>query len=278
MKPRWPTPWHFLARMGCALALLLFVSGCIIIPTPEFDSGSARSNLDQQSPAQLLPGVTTMEGVLLTLGEPDAVSPDERKLAYRSEKVVAFWILAGGYSATGGTLTRDHYLLVELDDKGVVRNRELSAQRFFPLTPDKVLETKGWLEASAASTNQAGAISGQVFWFPNTEGFKSLSLNPGQYSRGYLVLTADAIQFRDRTQLGNTRPQWLLPYETLTECRIAKFGFGRRVVVRTRGHQVHSFTFVSGAFNDKKKTEAAAAFIQSKFNSRDRPGSLQIKP
>ncbi len=252
--------------LPAALTLLMFGSGCLIIPTPEFDSGSARANFNQQSLAQLQPGVTTMEDVLLRFGEPDAVSPDERKLGYRSEKVAGIWILAGGYSAASGAITRDHYLLVELDENGVVRNRNLSAQWFFPRTPDSLLETKGWLGASSAAMDETAAISGPVFWFPNTEGFKKLSLGPGEYSRGYLALTPTGLQFRDRTQLGNTPPRWLLPYSMLTECRTAKFGLGRRVVIRTRDHQVHSFNFVHGVWDDKKKTNAAGEFIRTQIN------------
>lgn len=263
---------------GAALALALFVSGCIIIPTPEFDSGSARSNFNKDSTAQIQPGVTAMEDVLLTFGEPDAISPDERKLAYRSQKIVAIWFAGGGYSATGGTIARDRYLLVEFDEHGVVRNREPSAQRFFPLTPDKLLETKGWLDASAASPDEAAVISGEVFWFPNTEGFKKLSLGPGEHARGYLVLTKSGLQFRDRTQLGDTPPRWSLSYDVLAECRIAKFGRDRRVVIRTQDDQVHSFNFVSGALHDKKKTEAACQFIRSRISNNQATPLLEAKP
>jgi hypothetical protein len=274
--PRSSVQWNLSGLM--AILLIVLVSGCIVIPTPEVDSGSARANLNKESPAQLQPGVTTIEDVLLTFGEPDAVSPDERTLVYRSEKDVALWIIAGGYSAAGGTFTKDRYLLVELDQKGVVQNREFSTQWFSPLSPDKLLETKGRLEAGVASADETAVISGQAFWYPNTEGFKTLSLGPEQYSRGYLVLTAGALQFRDRTQLGNAPPRWLLPYETLTECRIAKFVLGRRVVIRTRDNQVHSFNFVSGASTDKKKTEAAGEFIQTRITGGDRSGSLQTRP
>lgn len=75
------------------------------------------------------------------------------------------------------------------------------------------------------------------------------------------------LQFRDHTTPGNTPPQWVLPYEMLTECRIARFGLGRRVVIRTRDHQVHSFSFVRGVFDDKKKIEAASQFIQRQIDS-----------
>jgi outer membrane protein assembly factor BamE (lipoprotein component of BamABCDE complex) len=280
MKPPSSLSQHSFTLSAFALSLSAFLSGCIIIPTPEFDSGNARSNITQASPAQIEPRFTTMEDVLLTFGEPDAVSADERKLAYRSEKVVALWIAGGGNSATGGTLNTDHYLLVEFDQDGRVRSRDISSRWLFRQTPDALLETKGWLGAGAASVSESNRISGPAYWFPDTDGFKGLSLSPAQYSRGYLALTANALEFRDRTQLGNTEPRWLVPYETLKECRQAKFVWGRRVVIRTRDNQFHSFTFLtpSGTMQDKKKTEAAYQLIQTQITRGDHPQTSQSRP
>jgi hypothetical protein len=120
--------------------LLGLSSGCLIIPTPESDSGNARANLNPQSITNIQPAITTIQDVILALGEPDAVSPDERKLVYRSEKIVGVWFIAGGYNADGGVLTRDRYLLIELDERGVVQSRKLSAP-WFPSTPDRLMKT-----------------------------------------------------------------------------------------------------------------------------------------
>ena len=113
-------------------------SACIVIPTPQFDSGTARANLNKKSPAGIEPGVSTRQDVLLAFGEPDAVSPDERKLAYRSEKIIGIWIAGGGYSAASGTFTKDRYLVVEFDGKGFVKSREISSRWFVPSAPGSV--------------------------------------------------------------------------------------------------------------------------------------------
>ena len=100
------TVWRLAKTLGLATGLAILTSGCLIIPTPHFDSGRTRSRFDKRSLGQIEPGVTSREQVLVQFGEPDAVSSDRRKIAYRSEKVVAYWFAAGGYQASGGTLTK----------------------------------------------------------------------------------------------------------------------------------------------------------------------------
>ena len=116
-----------LAALGLALALTLATSGCLIIPTPEYDSGKARANINKKTPQRFEPGKTTRAEVMMALGEPDAVTPDERKLAYRSEKVCGLWFVGGGYSAAGGTITKDRYFVAEFDERGVLLKAERSS-------------------------------------------------------------------------------------------------------------------------------------------------------
>jgi hypothetical protein len=72
---------RFAKMLAQAGVLAVFTSGCLIIPTPHFDSGKARANLDKNSPQRIEPGVTRREQMLLQLGEPDAVSSDKRKIS-----------------------------------------------------------------------------------------------------------------------------------------------------------------------------------------------------
>ncbi|HZR18006.1 MAG TPA: hypothetical protein VFE51_11980 [Verrucomicrobiae bacterium] len=260
---------RFTRTLGLAGVLAVFTSGCLIIPTPHFDSGKAGANLDKKSPQRIEPGVTRREQVLLQLGEPDAVSSDKRKIAYRSEKVVAYWIAAGGYQAGGGTLTKDRYLVVEFDECGIVRSREMSSHWLSSAPWDSVMKTKGWQEESAAIIDEVSIICGRVQWFPNTDGFEHWvgKLWAGELVLGYLGLTADAIVFRDRTQSGNSTPECFLPYKSLKDCRLAKFATAWRVVVRTLDNQVYSFMFTnpSGWMQDKKKTHVAYDFIHARI-------------
>jgi outer membrane protein assembly factor BamE (lipoprotein component of BamABCDE complex) len=261
------TVWPSARTLGLVAGLAVFTSGCLIIPTPHFDSGHARSNFNKRSLRQIEPGVTSREQVLLQFGEPDAVSSDRRKIAYRSEKVVAYWIAAGGYQASGGTLTKDCYLVVEFDERGVVRNRKMSTHWLFPVPVDSVMVTKGWQEESGAAIDKASMISGRGEWFPNVDGFETIA---GGLVIGYLGLTPEAIVFRDRTQSGDSEPRWVLPYQGLKDCRLAKFVLARRVVVRTLDNQVHSFSFTGphGIMQDEKKTRAAYEFIEGKMANR----------
>src|SRR6266581_9613371 len=86
-----------------AVLLASLLSGCIV-PLPNRDTGNPRKDLGQPTASRIEPGVATIEDVLLKLGEPDAVSPDERSLAYRSQRTLAIWIAGGGYSAGGGSI------------------------------------------------------------------------------------------------------------------------------------------------------------------------------
>src|SRR3989442_15550371 len=98
---------HLLA----AAFLPTFLSGCLIVPLPNRDTGNARKDLGQRVANRIEPGVTTMEHVMLELGEPDAVFSNERSIAYRRERAVAIWIAGGGYSAGGGTIDEVRFLL-----------------------------------------------------------------------------------------------------------------------------------------------------------------------
>lgn len=57
-------PWP----LALALVLLVGVPGCLILPTPEFNSGSARANVSTTPPQQFVPGKTTRREVVLGLG------------------------------------------------------------------------------------------------------------------------------------------------------------------------------------------------------------------
>src|SRR5439155_3810016 len=80
-----------LAAVWVWLAVLLtsLLSGCIVVPLPNRDTGNPRKDLGQPTASRIEPGVATIEDVLLKLGEPGAVSPDERSLACRSQKTAA---------------------------------------------------------------------------------------------------------------------------------------------------------------------------------------------
>lgn len=245
-----------------ALGLLALCAGCIIIPTPEHNSGTARSNLDREIPSRIQPGVSTIEDVVLSLGEPDAVSSDERRLAYRSEKIIAYWMAGGGYSGGIGVLTRDHYLLFEVDEAGVVTRRDPSATWLVSTSPEKLLRAG----ETAGRPPDGGAVrfSATAIWYPHCDGL-TFSTAGSPAGLGELVFTATALEFRDSRQFGNAEPELVLPYAELSGCRIAQFGFGRHLVVRTKGGVAHTFSLsqAQGVKEGGDALEAVYRFLEA---------------
>ena len=74
--------------------------------------------MDTTVPARFQPGKATRAEVILALGEPDAVSANERTLAYRTEKVRAI-LMVGGYGAgAAAPISKDEYLVFDFDARG----------------------------------------------------------------------------------------------------------------------------------------------------------------
>ena len=113
------------------LSLLFFCAGCVILPTGELDTPLSRGYLAQESLAFIQANSTTKAEILLTLGEPDLISPDEKHFLY-------WWLTGQGvWAAFGvvvpihaaGTILSHHYLLaVEFGERDVVKRFELKTR------------------------------------------------------------------------------------------------------------------------------------------------------
>jgi outer membrane protein assembly factor BamE (lipoprotein component of BamABCDE complex) len=101
--------------MTCPLA------GCLIIPTNYYTDYS-RKNVAEESPADIVTGVTTREEVLIILGEPDKVSEDEVEVWYMSSKVKSIVAMYGG---GGGEMVRDYIHVIRFDRNGLVKTMRL---------------------------------------------------------------------------------------------------------------------------------------------------------
>src|SRR5439155_10496765 len=67
--------------------------------------------------------------LLLTLSEPDAVSSDERVLVYGRARDSAWWAMGlPGGGVIEGRVKDIHFLRVEMDEHGIVRRREVTAE------------------------------------------------------------------------------------------------------------------------------------------------------
>jgi hypothetical protein len=266
--------------LGLALALAVCASGCVIIPTPEFNSGRSRANINKETPRQFELGKTTRADMISVLGEPDAVSPDELMLAYRSEKIRAYWIVGSQAGAVDGFIYKDLYLVAEFDAHGVLQKLEPSSHWLVPADPNKMLP------AATATNVKAIRLQKPASWLPGVDGYKSYrrfwayvtgtGILDEKRVPGQLLLTDTELQFVAKDQFANTTdPELILPFDAVTEVSVDEFGRSGRLVVRTRTGEVNSFEILKGiiinwgalwgASLDREASQSVAELLQSKI-------------
>ena len=257
-------PLTFPAVLGMCAA------GCIVIPTPEFNSGSARANLGKQTPLAFEPGKTTRTEVILALGEPDAVSPDERQLAYRSQKVCGFWFVGAYYSGSGGAIEKDRYLVFDFDARGQLEKTERSAHWLTSADVAKVLPATA--SGEYGLTAEGICLRSCAKWFAHLNGFRDKHWEAVLGFPGELLLRPSNLVFISKAQFANAPPELAIAYASLRECRVDNYFLGRRLVVCTQAGEYHTFALQKsiGGAADKQATLAACDFIQSKMPRRSR--------
>lgn len=263
--------------LAMGLVLVFFTAGCVIIPIRPAHSGYARTNVNEEVTARFEPGKMTKADVILLLGEPDAVSLDECRLAYRSEKVVAFWLLGGGgpeagaAAATGGAIFRERYFVFEFDPQGRFQSVRQSKQ--WGVTHEADAPELNNPAFYLASSNQSVVgVSRSAFWLADTDGFRGWNGQMTMGKAGQLLITESNLLFVASTDFADAEPGLELPLATITRVYVAKFLYLRRLVVHTNAGAVHSFwitepNFAGGISQDKAAMQAACDFIQSKINS-----------
>ena len=129
------------------LLVLLMVTGCVVLPTPEHGLIEGRGMIDRKTQATLHPGVTTREEVLLQFGEPDAALRQQEVFVYYWSRVQGYfaYAVAGGYSgaAGGGPIGRVHLFLIEFDKTGRVKRFEETGPHMMQLPSDRADEWAG---------------------------------------------------------------------------------------------------------------------------------------
>jgi hypothetical protein len=228
--------WHARPLRVLAAILMLVPAGCII-PTPGLNSGAARRNIGKQTPGQFQPGKTTRAELMLALGEPDAVSPDERKLAYRSEKIAAIFLVGAGYSGGGGSIERDEYLVFEFDARDRLQKTERSSHWFGSADPERKLG----LTASATRRDSNIRIETRASWLSGVDDYRSRGFVGAEWLPGRLVLTDTHLRFFSKSKFGNEAAVFSLPYTALAEAREDKVFIGRLLALRTRAGQHYAF-------------------------------------
>ena len=255
-----------------AMAFTLGMTGCVIIPTTHYDSGVARTNVNDHAQEQFLPGKTTRGDVIVALGEPDTISRDERLLAYRSEKVVAWWAFGGGYNGAGGgasgAIYKNYFQFFEFDPKGLYQTNRQTGQW-------GVEEGTHWEPQSnpppfsfGSSNEVVVDVSRCGYWLPNVDGFRSKGATQISGEPGELMLTETNLIFTAASQFANAGPTLKLALTSISKVYVDKNLSKRRLVVHTDGATVHSFEIVktngSGASSqDISVMQAACDYIQS---------------
>jgi hypothetical protein len=235
---------YFFAFIFAGLAGLS--SGCVYIPTNYYASGS-RQNVTAQSTNLIQTGTDTMGDVILKLGEPDAVSPDEHRIAYSSEKIVGLLFFVGVPAPDNPEIPTYHYLNVEFNN-GVVTNQSFTKQQFFK--------------------QQASLLAGSIGGEKIEISFPCWS-SSGQLIAGNLILTDSKLYFVKETQWLNESPAVSLRYDFITGCTWTKNedeAGSPALVVRTKDGQNYAFAIRDWRRSAQNTVESACSLIQSKIN------------
>lgn len=253
-----------LVRSGFLAVLLGCAAGCVVIPTPEHTI-SGRANLGPQSMVSITVGQTRREEVILRFGEPDVASDNGRKVAYRWEKVKAYYayIIGSGYSASAGAgpISKGYYLVIEFDEAGVVAYKELTHRLWSRTLPTALIQQ---------IDGESIRFKVPAIWYPKREagqGYKPKNWFKSEYFFGVqyvgeLYSTDSTLYFRGRF---GAQPGWLTAsfrYDSLAECQSAKRFLGQRLLVRTKQGQVQTFDLLGRGKND---VQPACEMIQSKI-------------
>ena len=137
MKAHYPSlrfqtqmPRHWLVVLVPLVALSAGCAFILPVPTAYHPAGSRR-NLTEATVARFVPGTTTVDDVVLALGEPDQAAADPSRLNYRWERVNMHlsrgWAVAIGPVLVGGegretTYSHAYSLSFTFDPSGVLQN------------------------------------------------------------------------------------------------------------------------------------------------------------
>jgi hypothetical protein len=124
-----------MTRWAICLGFAFFLcSGCIIIPTAEHGRDfPTRVRIEKKTLDLIVPGKTTRKEVLIQLGEPDVVMKKEQIFAYYWTLTAGYFIVGAGYGGGAAPIGRTHIVLVEFDDRGIVKRCETKGGNFLSL-------------------------------------------------------------------------------------------------------------------------------------------------
>ena len=109
---------------ACVVLVAIALPGCLI-PTPRHSGGAysdGRLRLGSEEVDALAVGESTMESVVLDWGEPEAVWGDSNVFVYTWVEVIAYVVVAAGYTAGGFPICDQSVLVLTFDENGVLRS------------------------------------------------------------------------------------------------------------------------------------------------------------
>ncbi len=247
VNPRWrptvpacqtpsPSPRYL---QWVALVLVSATTGCLVLPTPAFHSGSARENLHRRSLEPLQTNQSTRADVILTLGEPDAVSPDEHQLVYRMERIRALWFVGAGYTGIGGVFTRDEYRTFTFNAAGILQTIDQQCHWVTSTDPDKLTSS-----LAAPMESDHPHLELPADWIHGVDARTAKASQSPPPERGRLLLGATFAGFRSKRQLANEPPVWSVPYDTLADAETHPPRRPRLLVLRRLDGAYDSFVLL----------------------------------
>lgn len=170
-----------LARLATATATLL-LAGCIMVPLPGIKSGGIADG----STAASLPTGTPFADVLLRLGEPDSVSQDGRRIAYRWSRTWAVGAVGGNASAYPFVVERGSALLLTFDADDSLVSAETVNRWFHSDIDDRTL--------FYSDERNSALAPGVLATWPAV--WHRSPFDPQAHSSGQAFLTAEALLLR----------------------------------------------------------------------------------
>ena len=124
-----------MTRWAICFGFVFFLcSGCIIIPTAEHGRNfPTRVRIEKKTLDLIVPGKTTRKEVLVQMGEPDVTMKKEQVFAYYWTLTAGYFLVLYPYGSTEAPIGRTHIVLVEFDDRGVVKRCETKDGSFLSL-------------------------------------------------------------------------------------------------------------------------------------------------
>jgi hypothetical protein len=274
----------FCSPLMIVFVLLFFSPGCVDIPMPQSESSRTQSHVDPQVLKEFIMNKTTFAEVTNRLGEPDAISPDERQVAYRTEKITGMRLaLIPGQDNGPDPVYTDRFYFFEFDDQGHLKNTRQTIQKNLTTKwPDHTAFQEAseryipLVQSEYSAYLPAGEPAWRVQecdWMPGETGSKGFHAFRPTAIPGRLFITESNLYFFSTAQLANAGPACKVPFDSITEVRAPCNESGRPaglvVFDKTSGTNAFALCYIGGPKNSP--VTADFEFIRSKIQT-NQPG------